>query len=151
MNNEFIKIIRPIVKHSNFKMMKKHKHHKELSTYYHSIKVAYLSYLFVKKHSIKVELNTLVRGAILHDYYLYDWHIKDKKHNFHGLKHPKFAYENAIKDFKTLNNKEKDIILHHMFPLTIMPPKSKEAWIVCYCDKKASISDYLYKKRKSKN
>ena len=143
MNNEFLKIIRPIVKHSNYKKMKSIIHHKKTSAYKHSIKVAYLSYNFYKKHEPNIDLSCLIKGALLHDYYLYDWHIKEKFHKFHGYKHPKIAYNNAIKDFKDLSNLEKDIITHHMFPLTIMPPKSKEAWIVCWCDKLAAISDYI--------
>ena len=143
MDNKFLTIIRPIVKHYNYKSMKKIMHHKKTSAYRHSLKVAYLSYLFVKKHKCNIDLDKLIKGALLHDYYLYDWHIKEKFHKYHGYKHPKIAYNNAIKDFSDISNLEKDIILHHMFPLTIKPPKSKEAWIVCYCDKKATISDYI--------
>ena len=107
-----------------------------------------MSYRFAKKHNSKVDIPTLVRGALLHDYYLYDWHTKDKKHKWHGYKHPKFSYNNALKDFKFLNDTEKDIILHHMFPLTLSMPKTKAGWIVCWCDKKATLSDYLKKKRR---
>ncbi len=149
MENEFLKIIRPIVKHPNFKSMKKYIHHKTFSTYYHSIKVAYLAFKFAKRHNSKVNMSSLIRGALLHDYYLYDWHVKEKYHKFHGYKHPKFSYNNAIKDFNEINKIEKDIILHHMFPLTFSFPRSKEAWIVCYCDKKATISDYKKKKRRN--
>lgn len=148
MENEFLKLIRPIVKHPNYKSMKHYMHHKTFSTYYHSLKVAYMSYRFAKKHNSKVDIPTLVRGALLHDYYLYDWHTKDKKHKWHGYKHPKFSYNNALKDFKFLNDTEKDIILHHMFPLTLSMPKTKAGWIVCWCDKKATLSDYLKKKRR---
>ena len=151
MDNEFLKLIRPIVKHPNYKSMKKYNHHKTFSTYYHSIKVAYLSYCYAKKHKSKVDIASLVRGALLHDYYLYDWHTKDKRHKWHGYKHPKFSYINAVRDFKDINEVEKDIILHHMFPLTLSIPKTRAGWIVCYCDKKATFSDYKKKKKKNTN
>ena len=37
-----------------------------------------------------------------------------------------------------------------MWPLTIIPPRYKEAWIVQYCDKKATFHDYFSKKKKIK-
>ncbi len=151
METEFIRLIRPIVKTENYRKMKNFKHHHTTSTYSHSLKVAYIAYLYVKKHNSKVDINALIRGALLHDYYLYDWHTKDKSHRLHGYRHPKFSYQNALKDYPNISKKERDIILHHMFPLTLNPPHSKEAWIVCLCDKKATLADYFkHKKRKSK-
>ena len=54
MDMEFIRIIRPIVKTENYKSMKKFNHHKHFSTYYHSIKVAYIAYNYAKKHKLKI-------------------------------------------------------------------------------------------------
>ncbi|HIT43357.1 TPA: HD domain-containing protein [Candidatus Avacholeplasma faecigallinarum] len=145
MLNEFLRLIRPIVKTSKYRLMKNYRHHNNCSTYSHSLKVAYLCYTYALKHK-NIDLKSLIRGALLHDYYLYDWHDKESWHRLHGYKHPKFSYQNAIKDYENINKIEKDIILHHMFPLTINPPKTKEGWIVCYFDKVASFLDY--KKRK---
>ena len=41
---------------------------------------------------------------------------------------------NAMQDYN-ISDKEADIILKHMFPLTIIPPNNREAWIVCMADK----------------
>ena len=75
-----------------------------------------------------------MRGALLHDYFLYDWHEAPGKHKLHGFTHPKTALRNAMRD-TGLNEIEKDIIIHHMFPLTPIPPKSREGMIVCTADK----------------
>jgi uncharacterized protein len=83
-----------------------------------------------------------VRGALLHDFFLYDWHIPDKTRRWHGFTHPRIALENAKKYFK-LNEKEKDIILNHMWPLTVKFPRSREAFIVCIADKICSIIETL--------
>ena len=83
---------------------------------------------------MNVDKRSLIRGALLHDYFLYDWHDKNKPAKFHGFTHPKIAFENACQDLE-LNKKERDIILHHMFPLNPIPPTSKEAWIICLADK----------------
>lgn len=50
------------------------------------------------------------------------------------IKHPKIALENSKKLFD-LNEKEKDIILKHMWPLTLSLPKYKESFIVTLADK----------------
>jgi hypothetical protein len=83
-----------------------------------------------------------VRGALLHDYFLYDWHEKDGGHRLHGFRHPAFALYNASKDF-SLNRKERNIIARHMFPLTVLPPRCLEAWIVCFVDKYCAFSETM--------
>lgn len=151
MEKEFKDIVCQIIKNSNFIKMDESIHHGNVSTYKHSLLVAYLSYLFVKKQNLKnIDIYSLIRGAMLHDYYLYDWHKKKEGHRFHGFRHPYFALKNALKVFPDLNKKERNIILRHMWPLTIIPPRYKEAWIVQYCDKKATFHDYFSKKKKIK-
>ena len=100
---------------------KKYIQHGDISVYEHSLRVAYLSIVIVSKFHLRVNMRSLIRGALLHDYFLYDWHIKDKSHRLHGFTHPKKAYKNAKKEFK-LNDIEKDIITKHMFPLVVIPP-----------------------------
>ena len=147
---EFLRLIRPIVKKDNFIKQKNFIHHGNINVYDHVLKVAYISYLKAKKKK-HVDIKSVVVGALLHDYYLYDWHEKEKWHRLHGLKHPKIAYKNACRDYPEYMNKTiKDIILHHMFPLTIIPPLTKEGRIVSNSDKKATYTDYKKKKTTSK-
>ena len=81
-----------------------------------------------------------MRGALLHDYFLYDWHQKDSSHRLHGFRHPKTALGNAQRDYH-LNWKEKNIIARHMFPLIPVPPQCREAWIVCLADKWCALGE----------
>ena len=109
--------------------------HGDTSTYTHSLCVTYISVSMALKKNKPVDMRSLVRGALLHDYFLYDWHEKNKYHRLHGYTHAKRAMENATKDF-ALNEKEKGIIFTHMFPLNISRfPSSREARIVCLSDK----------------
>lgn len=115
--------------------------HGRVSCLAHSISVAYISYLISRKFHLKINENSLIRGAMLHDFFLYDWHKKDSSHKLHGYKHPFISCRNAQKLFE-LNAIEKDIIINHMWPLTLFHiPKSKEAKIVSLADKFCSCAE----------
>ena len=91
---------------------------------------------------LPVDKQSLVRGALLHDIFLYDWHEKDGGHRLHGFRHTAFATIMQAKDF-SLNRKKKNIIARHMFPLTVLPPRCLEAWIVCFVDKYCAFSETM--------
>ena len=47
----------------------------------------------------------------------------------------------------SLSEREKEIIKKHMWPLTVKPPKCREAWVVCLADKYASTLETLKLKK----
>lgn len=47
------------------------------SVFRHSVSVAHYSLYLAWKMHIPVDEKALIRGALLHDYFLYDWHEKD--------------------------------------------------------------------------
>lgn len=145
MNKEFYGLIRDIIASEEYIGMKRYKHHVKGSVYDHSIKVAYLCYKHHKRFGTKTPLREFVRGALLHDYYLYDWH--DKEHKFHGFTHPRRALENALAKYPDLTHRERDMIRRHMFPLTPIPPRTKAGWLICFYDKVAAVSDYCGKNK----
>lgn len=108
--------------------------HGTTSVYEHSVKVAYASVRLAERLGLRVNYRALVRGALLHDYFLYDWHEKGGHHGLHGFTHGMQAMRNAMRDYR-ISPLEKNIIARHMFPLTPIPPKYKEAWLVCLADK----------------
>lgn len=130
----FLEQIHIINTTSRFPESRQYMQHGTTSVYMHSLSVAYLSCLLAERWNLKADWISMIRGAILHDYFLYDWHVKDAGHRLHGFHHPAKSLKNAREDF-ILNEKEQSIILRHMFPLTPVPPSSKEGWIVCLADK----------------
>jgi uncharacterized protein len=80
---------------------------------------------------------------MLHDLFLYDWRIKSEQHtSLHAFKHPFIALENSKKIFN-LNMKEEDIIIKHMWPVTLKLPKYFESYVVTLVDKFCALKESL--------
>ena len=135
------------MKKKKFLKMNRYIQHGNTSCLLHSIAVSYYSYRLAKFLRLNIHEKELIRGALLHDYFLYDWHAKYKPTRnvgLHGRIHPKIALFNARKDYD-INELEADIIARHMFPLTFTPPKYKESIIVCLVDKVLSTYEVFSK------
>lgn len=137
-----------ILRSSRFRSTRKNIQHGSVSVYEYSICVAGCSLEIVdglKRLGIRVRERDLVRGALLHDYFLYDWHTHRHAkgiRNLHGFSHPQTALRNAGKEYR-LTSCEQEIIRKHMWPLTVVPPMCREAWIVTAADKYCSLLETL--------
>ena len=126
--------------------MKEISMHRGSNCYLHSFKVAKKA---IKKSLNKKDINleVVLLGAILHDYYLYDWRKDRSKLKKHGKNHPGIAINNAIRDFD-ISDDVKNVIKSHMWPINIKDfPKSKEAKIVSLSDKAVTIYESLTTKK----
>ncbi len=138
---EFELIISDLVNNETVKKMKNYRQHYDTSCFEHCKMVAYYSYLLCKKYNL--DYRSAARAAMLHDLFLYDWRTKENgRKGLHAFTHPKTALENASKLFD-LNDKECDIILKHMWPLTIKFPKYKESYIITFVDKYCALSESI--------
>lgn len=106
-------------------------HHYHSTRLEHSIHVSYTSYRLAKKFGW--DARAAARGGLLHDLFFYDWR-ETKFTKSHAWTHPRIALRNAEK-LTDLSEREKDIIIKHMFGATIAPPRYKESWIVTCVDK----------------
>ena len=131
-----------ILRSKNFLSSDKNIQHSDVSVMKHSIKVAEASVWLNRKLHINCHERELIRGALLHDYFLYDWHAPDHG-RLHGFFHPGIALKNAMKEY-VLTDREKNIIESHMWPLTLRHiPKCREAWVVTAADKYISTLESL--------
>mgnify|MGYP002534329667 CR=1 FL=1 len=142
MNREVIICLREMFCNSRLNMMMDFTQHGDTSTLAHTIAVVYCALAIAKILHLRVNKRELIRGGILHDYFLYDWHDGEKGRKIHGFTHPSSALMNAEYDF-ILSNRERDIIGKHMFPLTVKPPKFREAWLICLADKVCACKEAL--------
>ena len=130
--------------------MKKYIQHGRISTYEHCENVTRMSDKIDKILHLHSDRDTLLKGAMLHDFYLYDWHEEDGgTHKLHGFRHAKAARENARQYLHT-NEKINDVIDSHMWPLNLKKvPKSREAWVVCIADKLVSLHETIFRRGRS--
>ena len=154
-NNEVIKsevtrLLEGINEHERVLRMRTFIQHGKITTYDHCFRVAAMSYRINKMFKLKSDEKALIRGAFLHDYFLYDWHKKKVKFKnlkdffkLHGFMHSSYAAANAKRDFG-IDEKEENIIRSHMWPLTVTKlPKCREAVIVCIADKLTSATETI--------
>lgn len=85
---EFFRILKEVKKESRLQETDQYLQHGVTSVYRHSLAVAYFSCYLAEKMHLKVRTREMIRGALLHDYFLYDWHEKSKDHRLHGFTHP---------------------------------------------------------------
>ena len=129
-----------LLEHHLVQSMSRYEQHGTTNRLDHSVQVAQYSYWVSKKLKLKLDQKSLIRGALLHDFFLYDWRTGTDHEGAHAFTHPETALSNAIEHFE-INEKEADIILNHMWPLTITKmPSCKESFLVSAIDKYCSLT-----------
>jgi len=148
---EYNSIVKEILANPEFMKLDNFFHHNS-SILEHAKVVSYIAYRVCKYFNL--DYVSAARGGLLHDFFLYDWRNHDEpelhRDKYHGLEHPRIALENSMKYF-SVNEVEKDIILKHMWPLTIIPPRYQESYVVTFVDKYVSSKEFIDEFMKKKN
>lgn len=142
---EYREFIKDMIEHDLVLSMQNYVQHQNISTLEHSIYVSYTSYKVSKW--LNLNYQSVARGALVHDFFLYDWHHlehaeKQKLWELHGFTHANTALQNASLYFD-LTDIEKDIVAKHMWPLNWRFPRYKESFLVMLVDKYCSIREIL--------
>lgn len=142
LESEFTDIIKDLVNNPLVCKMYNFYQHYDTTCFAHCYEVSFYSYFLCKK--LGLDYISAARGGMLHDLFLYNWRHSRKTiplDGYHAFVHPKIALKNAKQEFK-LNQKEEDIILKHMWPLTLFSfPKYKESYIITLVDKYCAIKE----------
>lgn len=140
---QFVNIIEDILANEKVQEMKKYRQHHKINCLDHCLFVSYNAYIICKKHNL--DYISTARAAMVHDLFLYDWRKRENgRKGLHAFTHPHSALEIAS-SFLELNDKEKDIILKHMWPVTFKIPKYKESFIVSFVDKCFAVEESFIK------
>ena len=140
-DKEFLSIVDELINNKTVQEMKKYRQHYETSCFDHCYMVSYYCYLICKKYNL--DYVSATRAGMLHDLFLYDWRVRQPgRKGLHAFTHGKLACENASKLFD-LTQKEKDMIITHMWPVTMKFPTSIEGFILTFVDKYCATSETL--------
>lgn len=138
---EYTLIVDDILRHREFVKLDSFFHH-TASILEHVKEVSWVTFRVCR--ALRLDYVSATRGALLHDFFLYDWRNYKRRGNRpnHGLNHPKVALTNSLKYF-VLNDVEKDIILTHMWPKLFGFPRHWESWIVSFVDKYVTLAEFI--------
>ncbi|MFR5591215.1 MAG: HD domain-containing protein [Lawsonibacter sp.] len=128
---EFCRTTEELLGSDAVRMMGRWKHHGHISTLDHSLFVAYCSYRAAR--ALRLDETAAARAGLLHDLYLYDSRDTSAHPGWQCFDHPRAAARNAA-ELTALSEKERNIILSHMWPLGGQLPRSWEAWLVDLVD-----------------
>lgn len=117
--------------------------HGDVSVALHCFFAAVVCVRLARALALRVDTRALVRGALLHDYFLYDSHDPDPRHRLHGFRHAGFALRNAGRDF-SLGPIERNMIASHMFPMNLVLPRFRESLLLCLADKICSFCETFH-------
>ncbi|MBQ9228028.1 MAG: HD domain-containing protein [Eubacterium sp.] len=138
--DRFLEYTGDLLRDQSVQSMKEYKHHREVSTHFHSLFVSYTVMKLCERFHAKEE-RQIVRAALLHDFYLYEWYT-EKHEEKHIWYHPKQSVKNIEARFGALSEMQRNMILAHMFPMSYETPASTGAWLLTLADKHCATSDY---------
>jgi uncharacterized protein len=140
-NRSYKSLEKEIMSNKKYMLLNKESHH-GLTRLEHSLRVSRNVYKVAKK--LNLDYVSATRAALLHDFF-FNEEFESNHGLIQGVVHPDIALANASGAFE-LNDIEKNAIEAHMFPLSVVVPKSGEAWVLTIVDKLVAIYEYgLYK------
>jgi uncharacterized protein len=134
--HEYMECVADLLDKERVWHMQKFRHHFRVSRLEHALNVSYYSYMICA--GLDLDGKAAARGGLLHDFFLYDWRVENLPEGKHAFVHPRIALRNG-ENLVPLKEKERDIILKHMWPLTWRLPKYPESFIVCLVDKGCAL------------
>lgn len=129
---EFLRNVADITAEPDYQKLKDFIHHNSTNRYQHCLNVAWYTFLWCRNAGLNAK--SAARGAMLHDFYLYENKVFYQTGMRHAVVHPRYALINAKLHFE-VDAVMEDCILYHMWPSGAGKPKTPEGVIICLADK----------------
>ena len=138
----YLACVEDLLRHPAVRSMERlPQHARGFSCLHHSALVSYWSWRLAAV--LGMDARAAARAGLLHDLYLYDWtRQRPSNGKWHGTEHPREALRNARALFP-LSWKEEDIIVKHMWPLTLSFYCCWEAFLVSCVDKVCALAELI--------
>ncbi len=135
----FYGIISDLLTLTEVQKLQEFRHHKRTTRFQHSLNVAYYNYLLCRRFGLDAEAGA--RAGMLHDLFFYNRkeYVRVSGEAFHNARHPRMACD-AADHLCELSAVERDMILKHMWPVTITKlPRYRESLVIVLVDKFCAI------------
>ena len=139
---DFYTLIEELLETEAVRELRDYRHHKMTTRLQHCLNVSYYNYRVCRL--LRLDAVSAARAGLLHDLYHYDTaHYNQTSHVFrHSKYHPMVAVE-AAGQLIDMNERERDMIANHMWPVTFPRPKYAETYIITIVDKYCAVIEYL--------
>ena len=147
------RIGRDIINSEEFCRARTQTHHDKTTVGAHSMEVACISLAISRLFSavaISSNEKELIRGALCHDLGILGRYDKFANNFVCCFRHPKDSVVAAESLLGELTDIERDVIAHHMWPVTIVPPHHREAFIVMIADKICAVKEIVRSSEKNR-
>lgn len=134
---EFRECIENLLQNDMVRRLDDCKQHFKYTRLRHSVDVAFLSYCLARL--LRLDSRSVARAGLLHDLF---FHSEGQNSASLLFSHPRIALQNA-REICDLNKVEEDIILRHMFLLTLCPPRYREGYVVTVVDKLCATREFF--------
>ena len=137
---DYYDCVKDLLNDPNILKLMEFKHHNCTSRFQHSLNVSYYNFIICRK--LHLDARAGARAGLFHDLFFYDRkeHTPVKGEGWHGVGHPKVAFFNASELF-SIDQREGDMIIKHMWPLTLSFPRYRESYVITFVDKFCAVAE----------
>ena len=109
----------------------------------HSLETAGLALVIARlleRRGIMMNETDVVRASLLHDIGMTEERVSGRPSYVKAYSHPREGVRIAREEFSA-NKNQVNAIAHHMWPICIVPPRTREGWTVLAADKLCSMAE----------
>lgn len=138
----YFECVKDLLSDRNVLRLDEFAHHSGTSRLQHSLNVSYYNFLLCR--FLRLDARAAARAGLLHDLFFYDRrdHVPVEGEGWHGVGHPKIAFMNASEMFP-LSQLEGDMIVNHMWPLSLRLPRYRETFVITLVDKFCAAAEVI--------
>lgn len=134
--DDYFSCVRDILSVKEVLNLKNFRHHVFTNRFQHSLNVSYYNFKLCKL--FKLNARAAARAGLLHDLFFYNRSNHEKVMYSYCKEHSMIAMCNASEMF-SIDEREADMILNHMWPLAFHMPKYLETFIITIVDKFCAV------------
>lgn len=116
------------------------RHHIGTTRFQHSLNVSYYNFKLCKL--LKLNARSAARAGLLHDFFFYNRKEHEKIFRSHAEEHADTALYNASQMFP-ITELEGDMIVNHMWPVTLHLPRYRETFVIQLVDKFCAVAEVI--------